>query len=272
MTIDGGLADLIVPHWSDGAGPRIGLSGSGADVQYGQGTVVSWGFDEAGVFHNVIRIDGTEIPDVPLMGSSDIFVIVPGDRVAVMYWTPSGGAGVYWITGRIVVPGTDAAARSIEFMRGQLAKQIAAEIFAERLHSDRDDGIGTRSPDEAWGDLTGAAVGPVVTADVSDAGTAIVFISATLNSSAVPTANVSVGTYVSVAVSGATTRDPDGFSALRNDMSGSSSAGNQYIRATAIGVFDDLNAGEHTFTMKYQAAGDGVDGIFSNRTLAVIAL
>lgn len=282
MTIDTGLADLLVPHWSDGAGPRLGFSGTGSGVEYGQGTVVSWTVDGE-QFRNVIRIDGTDIPDVPVIGSTDILVTRPGDQVAVMSWSPSGGAAVYWIIGRLVVPGTPAAARSIEFMRGNLAREVAVGVFSAQVFSADVDGGGTRASDTYGDPDSPGDPGPAVFDVPIVTGRAVVMLSSAIRFASVDGAANSFlsSGFLSYQVTGATTIDPDditrsaaGTISLHGTGADSTDIG---VRCTAtltrIVLEDGLNPGRHDFTVQYKRNPAAVDPFeFAARSLTVIAL
>ena len=107
----------------------------------------------------------------------------------------------------------------------------------------------------SYGDLTSPAglVGPVVTVDVSSAREALVIITAQESSNG-------QGCYMSFAVSGATTMDPD-------DVQSLASVGPYLSQGSATYLVTGLNPGSNTFTAKYRTDGTGC--AFGNPTIIV---
>lgn len=270
------LADLITPHWSGDAGPRVGLSGSGAGMRYTQGTVLQWN-PETG--ENLVLVDTVPMENLPLIGSTDILVVQPGDQVAILEWAPGGGSGAWWITGRIVVPGTDAATRSIEFMRGALASQIAAEVLAARIHTDVNPGEAIRTS-ATYGDPSSGGVGPMVAnVEISKSGTAVVLLGGLMRSSTGSSFTTEETGYMSVEISGATSVDPSDVNSAylhATVVDSTAQLASQTVVLATVGrviEFDGvLNEGVHTFTAKYRR-GSGHDSVYVyNRSLVVFAL
>lgn len=277
---DDSLADLIVPHWAADSGPVPGLSMGGAGMHFGQGVVLEWNPDTG---ENVIDYQGEPLENLPIIGSTDILVTQPGDIVEIRSSSPAGGAGSYWIGGRIVVPGSEAAQRSIEFMRGVLAKEISAEIFAARIHYGSDIGRAKRSS-TGYGDPdVEGDPGPSVPGVNIVSGLAIVMISAYVKTSTEDTTTNDVATsgVISFAVSGATDRDPESASsgivhrAQKYSNAGPIDAAAGVViqsTLTSIAVVSDLNPGPHTFTCKYASSGAPEPFECQLRNLVVIGL
>ncbi|THV26014.1 hypothetical protein [Glycomyces paridis] len=274
MTDD--LSDLSMPHWSDGAAPRPGLHLRGATVEYDQATVVEWNPDTG---ENVIRYRGDDFPNVPMIGSTDILVTQPGDQVAVMTSTPAGGAGSMWITGRIVVPGTPEAARSIEFMTSAIAQEISAAVFAERIKSDADPDLATRNA-TTFGDPEVGSAGPAVTGVSIVSGTAIVIMGCNLKAASDETdGSVFSAGYVGFEISGATSvpaTEPTSsmWSLVRKTGTITTDESIEILSTfTSVQRVTGLNPGLHDFSLKYRRlAGAGEPMECAARTLVVIGL
>ena len=147
------------------------------------------------------------------------------------------------------------------FMRPELISTIAAQAFADRITADSITGGGTGAPDAPdWGDLPGDP-GPSVTADVTDAGRMIVMLSAqiTLQNNEGGRVSFEISDEGGIVVSPFVTRD---LAFTFNNDNGSFLAG-----AGVSYLIENLDAGLHTVTMKYQDSG--VD--FRERSLIVIA-
>lgn len=279
------LSDLLTQQWTADAGPRPGFGGHGTPPKYGQGTVEAWDTETG---ENQIRYHGAVLSNLPIIGSTDILVIQPGDQVAIMSWAPNGGSGAYWIVGRLVVPGTEAATRSIQFMQGELAKTISAQVFAERISTDEDEGVGTITPPAGAGvfgpfsNLTGADVGPQVTATVGAAGKMLVMVTAEVTISVYDNAAwFGAGGMVSFELSGANALNPGrprsmlsiGAGVVHNALLTDSAAlVSMTTRATAVEVVSGLTPGNTTVTCKYAAYGGNPRPVrFNNRELIAVA-
>lgn len=272
------LAGLIAPHWSADAGPRPGIAAS-AGLELGQGTVETW--DPLTPGGTVVRYRGIELIDPPVFSSTDILVIRPGDQVALLSSTPGGGSGAFFVLGRITVPGTAGVGASLDFLRGDLARALSAEIFADRIYTAE---VTPRAKRNAttWGDPdVEGNPGPSLTDVPIVTGKAIIILSANMKFSSEDTASgdyASAG-LVSYAVSGATTIAP-GQSVMgatvqkyNNTTAVDATAGiNAAATVTKVVVETSLNPGLHNFTMQYRRMPSASEALeLADRTMLVIA-
>lgn len=272
--MDDDISSLLVAPTAGETAGRPGLGPVSTPTRFAQGTVLSWDPDTAG---NEIEVHGVTLRNLPVIGSTDILVTRPGDRVIVQSSAPSGGAATYWIAGRLVIPNTDAVERSIEFLRTDLAKQISAQIFAERISSATEVLPGDRPVFSTFGDLelVGSSTpspGPAVMAEISDARRALVFLTAQITAPA----PIQGGGDMSVEITGSSTIAPSqAFRSLSTVLSDSNGGTTLFQQATAIALItesDGLNAGPNVFTAKYQdPTGTAPAAQFANRNITVIA-
>jgi len=250
---------------------NAGMGTPGGNVRYGQGLIVSW---NETTFNNVVEFRGSLLTDLPVLSGTDALTYQVGDTVAIMSWSPQGGAGVYWILGRLITPGSDRAAQTIAWMTSSLGRAIAAAVFADGIKTDSDSATGSRTS-AGFGNLDGPAVqGPEVTIELTEVGRAVVFVSAwtQLNLASATSINEQVG-IVSARVSGQSTVASSVFNSkyLRYRNSASPMVADITDRSTAVLEFTGLNSGDNTFTMEYSS--DGSDSrsnvIFSERQITV---
>src|SRR5690554_1303503 len=264
--------------WRPGdPGPRPGFGGRGEDLRYMQGTVVAWDPDTA---ENVVRIRGTDHTNVPLI---DLGIgqrsIQAGDQVAIMSWSPNGGTAAYFIMGRLVVPGTTAAARSADalstmasdvtqqLLTSPAGQDLAAFVIGQRMRSADVFTPGTRN-NTSYGNLTGGGTGPVVPdVPISEAGIAIVALTAQVQVQD----NAGRSGYMSVEVSGASSVAANDGWAMIADIGGTTGGQNISPRTTAIHRFTGLNPGNHTFTGRYRTLTTGGNVTWLNRNVTVWA-
>jgi hypothetical protein len=100
---------------------------------WGQGIIKSWNPD---TFENVIVYRGGEHPDIPVASGVEALTYQAGDLVMLSRWQPTGGGATtlrIGAGGRVIVPGSGAASKSVQFMQTNLAKEISAEVFADRI-------------------------------------------------------------------------------------------------------------------------------------------
>lgn len=263
--MSGELADLFIPHHSAGGPPRPG-PGHGAP-HVGEGVLVEW---NPNTFQNVVRFHGTELRDLPVVAGISALAFAPGDIVEVRYWAPQGGAGVYEIGPQRIHPGSGAAQRAIAAMQTNLARQVAADILAARIHHAFVSDAVVLSDQVEFGDLPGSP-GPEI-ADVEvTSGTALVFLSAGITCT-VPTGAGSRHGYMGVEVSGATVVPPG--DSLHAGLTNHNDQGvNQTMsaRATSVTAVTGLTPGRHTFTAKYRNSPN-TSALFAARAMVVIAL
>jgi hypothetical protein len=103
-----------------------------------------------------------------------------------------------------------------------------------------------------------ATTGPAVTVTISNNGRALVCLGALIANSSSPQ-----GTYMSFAVSGATT-------VAANDNAAAENSSSVFNRSSYQMLVTGLTAGSNTFTAKYKV--DGTTGTFIYRTISVIPL
>ena len=257
--------------WRPGdPGPRPGFGGTGEDLRYMQGTVVHWNPDTA---ENTIKIRGVDHVNVPLI---DLAVgqraILPGDQVAIMAWSPNGGTAAYFIMGRLVVPGSQAAERSAEILQQQtddMVEQLltspagillAQFVIAQTVGVDSVVALQSTTS-TSYTDLS--TPGPAVTVNISDAGKATALLSADIGASA------SQGGFVALELSGANTESaPAGDGSLSLVAGSGSGVASGMTKAI---TFEGLNPGETTFTAKYRSGAGGSIN-FNQRNLTVLAM
>lgn len=247
-------------------------------VRCAWGEILSWNPE---TFENVIGWGDVKLENLPVLAGTDALSWGVGQKVVLQGWDPEGTAGAtsWWITGRLLVPGSDNAESMVSFLRGQLASEIAAEIFADRISSDFDPLVVERNL-TTWGDPTnGVDPGPTVTVNVSPAGKALVLLGYNSIASSLDTASVFgyEGGTVGFEVSGATSLDAGDNLISRGAVykysgSGVSLADGIRVITTPMIAFPiDVNPGENIFTMKYARSGAADLLLVDNRSLTVIA-
>src|SRR5690554_1744139 len=131
---------------------------------WGQGVVKAWNPD---TFENVIQYRGSQHENLPVASGLEALTYQPGDVVMLSRWKPSDGGGVtlrIGAGGRVIVPGSGAAAAVIASLRTDLGRQVALGVFGEAIHVDTVNGlvsIGDQSSGNDWIDLPGSP-GPTV--------------------------------------------------------------------------------------------------------------
>lgn len=235
------LAPLLVPAEAPGVGFR-------------QGTILTWDPLDAA---NTVSVGGTVMENLPILNTNEALLLEPGAVVGILTAGPS-----WFILGRITVPATPAAASALAMVSSRI---VAA--------SDPDQG--TRSS-TAFGNLSGAAVGPSVTVNISGSGKALLWWSCAYGA----TGNwepISTG-GTSVAVSGATTRAASADYSLGHYMEFPASPAlgtaltSTSIQNTLMHLFEGLNPGQNTFTMQYRNRTGSTNCQFETREIAVFAL
>ncbi|MCD0446453.1 hypothetical protein LO763_22820 [Glycomyces sp. A-F 0318] len=274
------LAGLIAPHWSAEAGPRPGISAA-AGLELGQGTVEVW--DPLVPGGTRVRYRGIELIDPPVFSSTDMLVIRPGDQVAILSSTPGGGSGAFFVLGRITIPGTAGVGAALDFLRGDLARSLSGEVFADRIYTAAAPGIASHNGTTFGDPDTSGDPGPVIADIPITTGKAIVMISANLKASSDDTASndQASGGVISYAITGATTVAPSrtdkSLGALvqkyNNNGQVDMVAGiNTAATLSKIVVETGLNPGLHTFTMQYSRHPTSTEPmLMDDRTMLVIA-
>ena len=132
-----------------------------------------------------------------------------------------------------------------------------------RAESEEINSSGTRQ-NSSFGDLSEGGFGPSLS--LTTGSKALVIITSLVG--------VSSGTgaaIVGVQVSGATTISPSDERSLGYDSQGTGSGGRNLAMSHAT-LYEDLNPGVNTFTMKYRTTGAPVEGNFHRRKLTVLPL
>jgi hypothetical protein len=251
-------------------------------MRYGQGKVLAW--DQA-TFSNRILWRDVVLEDLPVVAGTTGLTVVPGDDVVLLGADAGGDHGVtqWWVQGPLVEPGTTAAERQVEFLRGSLAKSIvddlveallispagqtlAAFAFASRVRAaEVASSVGINSGTYVTG--TG---GPAVTdVPVSSSGLALVGIQAQISIIASPSQTNTA--YISYRVTGATSRSATDANAKRTDIGDTDAAAitNVTDQSMSWSIQSGLNEGLHDFEAMYR---NNFAGSFINRRIIVIAL
>jgi hypothetical protein len=214
--------------------------GPALPVTYRQGTVVAW---DPLTAENTIRVGGTELQNLPVLNTSEVVLLLPGDTVGLI-----GAGSSMAILGRLTIPGTDAAATALN----ALAARMAADAVA----------AGDSTTSTTYTDL--AHVGPTCTdVLITKAGKALVIVGFTVSV---------VNQYASMSfeVSGATAVPPDdlrAFSLSTNTIDADIIS----LQSNAVVLLTDLNPGYHTFRAKYRTTSVA-PFLFFDRNLVVIPL
>ena len=228
------------------------------DVRYRQGTIVAF---NPITLENTVLVGGTTLANLPLLGVGEATLLVPGAVVGIQ--VVGDAVKEYVIVGRIVKPNTADAADAMSLLNSQ--------IYTDFILTDEST---TSVP---YTDL--ATVGPRVTVPVGPSGRILVLASAQMNGTT-PAGNPTNGdSRINLEFSGANTESPTDLTRLLGiwALSISSPATNlQYVRAvmiTAQAVFEGLNPGNTTITLKYRNGWGGANTVsFARRTLTVIKL
>lgn len=261
------LAGILVPQTTAG-------------MRHSMAKILEWNPD---TFENVMWWNGTEVTNMRIGNPVDALSYTPNIWVSVTVVDSSGGEGVgqCFISGRIIDPGGAAAEGAISFLRGTLAREISAEIFADRLTFGWDDAIAERSattfgPPDVIGDP-----GPSATADIS-IGKALVIMSADVKFSS----DDDSGAFASAGlmgyrVSGATSIAPDaegnrrslGATVERYGTLGDDTGVNAAATITKVVVEENLNPGLNTFTCEYLKVSGALENFhLSGRVIAVLGI
>jgi hypothetical protein len=235
------------------------------------GVVKSWNPD---TFENVINVRTTDVPNVPLQQPLLGLTLTPGAVVMLDVWKPRSGKGsaVYAISGQWLPVGAGAAAKAVAFMRGALAKEISAEVFAERVHEGFVEDSDTLSDQATFTDLDPA--GPEITDVNITFGVAIVWPSCSM-AGTLDTGPNSVGGYMGVEVSGATTIAADITKSFHLRQTNHNSDGINRTDGALAGSTLVLPCapGLHTFKAVYRTlSGPTTTVSFSQRSLVVIGI
>lgn len=242
-----------------------GMGEPGGAVRYGQGRILTW---NASTFNNTIAFRGGVLTDLPVLSGPDALTYRPNDTVAIMSWSPNGGATVHWIMGRVIVPGPGRGEEAVEWMTTELGRRIAASVIADRVHADHIDLQGSLTTENTWVDTLDFAgspsTGPDVDAEISESGRAIVMVGAHIQvidgETGWMTVRVDDEPNPFVGTSSAVVRCPQGI------------ASGLGVASIGIGLIEGLDAGIHNFKASYMATDvTNPFGIaFSDRIILVI--
>lgn len=229
---------------------------AGKGVSYRQGVVVSWDQDTA---ENTVQVGGSLLENLPVLNTSEASILVPGDVVGILV------SGASWaILGRLIIPGTPEAGTSIQ-------------SITNRIQAATDATSGSRNS-TTFGDLTASGVGPAVTIRIGASGRALCFWGAEIGQTA--SYNELNTPHVGIQVSGASSVSPSLDNALNFNVRHPAAAfsgfalSSVWVQCATFHLFEGLNAGDTTFTMKYRhdtmLPAGSVN--FSAREIAVFAL
>jgi hypothetical protein len=239
-------------------------------VRRSSATLLTW---DAAELRGSVDWNGTIIEDVPILGALDAFSWVAGDEVVIdLVPGSNGGFASPMILGRVFRPRAANADKVLQGLQNSFAKEISAEIFAERISFAEDAAIVTATS-TGFQDLGG----PSVQVEISAIGRALVFLSCAISGrdTSAAGADASHGGRMSFEISGATTQ---AASTPRSVAARSQIRATGLVTENEIGyrmgttaVVDGLNPGTHTFKTVYAQLFIATPTDFVDRTLAVIA-
>lgn len=242
-----------------------GMGEPGGNVKFGEGRILTW---NASTFNNTIAFRGGVLSNLPVLSGPDALTYKPDDTVAIMSWSPNGGAVVHWIMGRVITPGPGRGEEAIEWMTSELGRRVAAAVFADRIHADIREFQGSLNTADTWVntlDFGGSpSSGPEVSAEITDSGRALVFVSAHIS------AQEGESAYMSFRIDGATNPPVGSVSAFLGTPFVDGIF--MVVGSVGIGLVEDIPTGIHTFTAAYRASNlSSPFGVsFAERMLVVI--
>lgn len=211
-------------------------------MYYRQGVIQTWNPADA---TNTVLIDGTVFTNLAILNTDEALLLSPGAVVGVV------DVGSTWaILGRFTVPGTTDAASSLAAL-GTFSNTVATfETYSS----------------STLGDL--ATPGPTVTVNVPKSGRMLIMLSARIGWSN----QVNGGGLISLDVSGANTIAVGNAPQLAHSiLLGSSIQSTSILRTATTYVYNGLNPGSTTWTMKY-GAPNSTQCDFQDRTIVLIPL
>ena len=256
--------------------PLLTQAPAGEGVRFGQGKLLAW---NPTTLENQVDWRGTVLTNLPVLNIPAASAFQPGQKVALLGWAPGGGASSWAILGSWVTPGTDAAEQAVAFMQTTLAKQLAAQIFAERIHVADGWGFQAQTDSITWSDGGLGANNPTLTdIEITDAGFALVAVTGQelIENVHTVTPGGLMGAQMSVQISGATTVSPDSFGGganleHRHQISSAPSGDWLSIVSATMLVPQVLNPGLNTFEARYISTFGGNEVFISNPSIVVIA-
>ena len=247
-------------------------------VRYGQGELLSWNPE---TFENVVLYKGRRLENLPVKAGTDALSWVAGQSVELKIIDADGAQGVTQIVidGRIITPGEGNAEQIIDFMRGNLARQIATQIFAENVHFSPILAPQIQRTSTSWGDPdSGGDPGPTIEDVHIATGTAIVFLTANSNAGTEFSNQELFGGYMGVRVTGPENRSPDQHSYLgvRGSMAVINAPGPYQmginVTPTVAALITGLPEGDYTFHAQYRSLNTDQPCYFAARHMFMIAL
>jgi hypothetical protein len=211
-----------------------------------QGIIVNW---EPNTFENVVRVGGTELPNLPVLGVAESDSYAPGDTV------------------NLVVIGSTIAILAQFLIPGSQKVTDILNRLADRTRSANAAGT-TNTTNGSFTTLTGPVLPNVL---IGPSGKALVTATCTLNYGTDTVSPQSAGGAMSYAITGATNqtansdRGPISFLNL-------AAVSTVIDRKTVTYLVTALNPGYHDFTAQYRSEVAGVVCNFSDRNLTVVAL
>jgi hypothetical protein len=225
-------------------------------VTFRQGVIMSWNPDTA---ENVVMVGDTLLSNLPILNTSEASILSAGAVVGILV------SGSTWaIMGRYTIPGTPEAVSSIQ-------------SITNRIKAAANNQGGSRNS-TSWGDLTGTEVGPSVTIRVGASGRVLVFWGAEIGQTGLY--QIKDNPHVGVELSGANSIGAADGVALNYHFEfppvgfAGTAQLNSWIQFGTFHLFENLTAGDTTFTLKYRH--DTIDPAgainINNREIAVFAL
>lgn len=237
-----------------------GMGEPGGAVRYGQGRILAW---NASTFENTVAFRGGVLTNLPVLSGPDALTYRQNDIVAVMSWSPNGGAAVHWIMGRVIVPGVGRGEQAIEWMTSELGRRIAAAVFSERIHADLQIFQGTLTTADTWVevlDFGGSPTsGPVINMEITETGRALLFVGANIQASDGESGDMTFRMDDDV-------NPPIGnvSAHLRSPFDVLSGLG---VMSTGVSLVEGISPGIHEFRAIYRASNLNTGVAFANRVI-----
>lgn len=267
-----------MPNTQDDLTSQLVPTDRGGALRFGQGTILGWNPD---TFENEIEWRGTTLSNLPVLSGADALTFREGDQVGLLGSDPGGkqGASSWSILGRLVVPGTGRGTEAVGFLSTQLASAISAAVFADRIKSATNAELGNRSS-AGFGDLNGSNPsdpGPDVIVDISDTGTAIVFLTSWIETALGASSGTQtgiVGVEVLTSPGNQVEVSPEILNSKYLRFRADTEPWDVTDRSTAVIEISGLDPGRYRFKMVYSRADSGVpnDVFFAERNITVIGL
>jgi hypothetical protein len=226
-------------------------------VRFRQGVILTF---DAVTLANTVLVGGTVMTNLPLLGVGESTLLVPGSVVGIL--AVGEATQTWYITGRIVAPGTPDAANATALLSSQVYADSVATAEAYNSTSFWDLGVG----------------GPQVTVPVRTTGRLLVIASCQIAWSSASSTTPAAGGQATIDMSGANTlTTADAVYVLNpifkiNLTATAAVSDVSAVASTDTAVLEGLNAGDTLVTMRYACLTAGQAVTFSRRTLTVITL